>query len=157
METNPLRLRCICLPLMGCNSCNIGSGQLKGRFTSRRLRASFAPHKVDGWNIFPSLDHYRCYNCYIPSTAGTRDAISVNWFPYQIPFPKVITDDYLTQTAEDMLDLIRKKLAPTRKKTFPSLTYGSKLLNAYTEMAKLLQLAPEMPLTPQIPAPPPRL
>ena len=49
------------------------------------------------------------------------------------------------------------KLAPTRKKTIPSLTYGLKLLNAYTNMAKLLQRAPEMPVTPQIPAPPPRL
>ena len=69
-------------------------------------RSSFAPHGIDGWYIGPSLDHYRCYNCYIPSTAGTRDAISVDWFPHQIPFPKVTTDDYLTQTTEDMLALI---------------------------------------------------
>ena len=40
-------------------------------------RASFAPHGVDGWYIGPSLDHYRCYICYTPSTAGIRDAISV--------------------------------------------------------------------------------
>ena len=95
-------------------------------------RASFAPHEVDGCYIGPSIDHYRCYSCYIPSMAGTRDAISVDWFPHQIPFPKVTTDDYLTQTAEDMLDLIHQKLAPTRKKPIPSLTYGSKLLNSYT-------------------------
>ena len=69
-------------------------------------RTSFAPHGVDGCYIVPSLDNYRCYNCYIPSTAGTRNAISVDWFPHQIPFPKVTTDDYLTQTAEDMLSLI---------------------------------------------------
>ena len=89
--------------------------------------------------------------------AGIYNAISVEWFPHQIPFPKVTTDDYLTQTAKDMLDLIRKKLETTRKKPIPSLTYGSKLLNAYTEMAKLLQRAPEMPVTPQISAPPPRV
>ena len=88
---------------------------------------------------------------------STRDVISVDWFPHQIPFPKVTTDDYLTHTDEYMLDLIRQKLAPTRKKTIPLLMYGSKLLNAYTEMAKLLQRAPEMPVTPQIPAPPPRV
>ena len=88
---------------------------------------------------------------------GTRDAISVDWFLHQIHFPKVITDDYLTQNAEDMLDLIRQKLAPTRKKTTPSLMYRSKLLNAYTEMAKLLQRALEIPVTPQVPAPPPRV
>ena len=35
--------------------------------------------------------------------------------------------------------------------------YSAKLLNAYTKMAKLLQPAPEMPLTLQILAPPPRV
>ena len=30
METNPLRLRRVCLMLMVCNSCNIGSGRGKG-------------------------------------------------------------------------------------------------------------------------------
>ena len=35
--------------------------------------------------------------------------------------------------------------------------YSSKLLNAYTEMSKLLQHAPKMTVTPQIPAPPRRL
>ena len=89
--------------------------------------------------------------------AGICDAISVDWFPHQIPFPKLTTDDYLTQTAKNMLDLIRQKLAPTRKKPIPSLTYGSKLLNAYTKMAKLLQRAPAMPVTTQIPASPPRV
>ena len=82
-------------------------------------RASFAPHRVDGWYMGPSLDHYQCYSCYIPSTAGIRDAISVDWFPHQILFPKVTTEDYLTQTTEVMLDLIRQKLAPTRKKPHP--------------------------------------
>ena len=56
-----------------------------------------------------------------------------------------------------MLDLIRKKLAQTIKKPIPLLTYGSKLLNAYIEMAKLLQRAHKMPVTLQIPAPPPRV
>ena len=56
-----------------------------------------------------------------------------------------------------MLDLIRKTLAPTREKPIPLLTYGSKLLNAYTKIAKLLQRAPAIPVTPQIPAPLPRV
>ena len=81
----------------------------------------------------------------------------MDWFPYQIPFPKVTTGDYLTQTAEDMLELISQELAPTRKKTIPSLTYSSKLLNVYTETAKLLQRAPEIPVTPQISTPPLRV
>ena len=46
-----------------------------------------------------------------------------------------------------MLDLIRQKLAPTRKNPTPSLAYGSKLLNPYTEMAKLHERAPAIPVT----------
>ena len=83
--------------------------------------------------------------------------MSVDWFPHQIPFPKVTTDDYLTQTAKDMISLIRKKMASTRKKPIPLLTYGSKILKTYTEMAKLLQRAPEIPVAPQVPAPPSRV
>ena len=40
------------------------------------------PHGVDGWYVGPSLAHYRCYSCYIPSTAGARDAILVDLFPH---------------------------------------------------------------------------
>ena len=47
-----------------------------------------------------------------------------------------------------MLDLIRQKIVPTRKNPIPSLTYCSKILNAYTKIAKLLQCAPAMPVTP---------
>ena len=62
----------------------------------------------------------------------TRDAILLDWFPHKIPFPIVTTDDYLIQTAEDMLAFIRQKLASTRKKTIPLLTFGSKILNAFS-------------------------
>ena len=56
-----------------------------------------------------------------------------------------------------MLDFIRKKLALTRENPIPSLTYGSKLLNTYTKMTKLLQRASAMSVTLQIPVPPPRV
>ena len=72
-------------------------------------RASFAPHGIEGWYIGPSLDHYRCYKCYLPSTHNTRDALTVDWFPHTVPFPKVTADNYLRQTVEDMLSLLRTK------------------------------------------------
>ena len=49
------------------------------------------------------------------------------------------------------------KTSTNQKKTIPSLIYSSKLLNAYTKIAKILQRDPEMPITQQIPAPPPRV
>ena len=44
-----------------------------------------------------------------------------------------------------------------QKKPTPSLTYGSKIINACTEMEKLLQRAPEIPVALQVPAPPPKV
>jgi hypothetical protein len=58
-------------------------------------RHNMAPHGVDGWYVGPSPEHYRCHKCYIPSTFGIRDALTVDWFPHTVPFPKVSTDDYL--------------------------------------------------------------
>jgi hypothetical protein len=81
-------------------------------------RGNMAPHGVDGWYIGPSLEHYRCHKYYIPSTFGVRDALTVDWFTYSIPFPKVTADEYLRQTVNDMLTLIQDKLTPS----IPSLT-----------------------------------
>jgi hypothetical protein len=69
-------------------------------------RSNMSPHGVDGWYVGPSTEHYRCHKCYVPSTFGVRDALTIGWFPHNIPFPKVSTDDYLRQTATDMLSLL---------------------------------------------------
>ena len=49
------------------------------------------------------------------------------------------------------------KTSTNQEKPTPSLTYGSKLLNAYKKIAKLLQRAPEMTVSPQVTTPPPRM
>ena len=64
---------------------------------------------------------------YIPSTFGVRDALTIDWFPHNVPFPRVTTDEYLRQTAHDMLTLIQNKTTHP----IPSLTYGSNITNAY--------------------------
>jgi hypothetical protein len=112
-------------------------------------RPSMAPHGVDGWYVGPSLDHYRCFKCYIPSTFGVRDALTVDWFPHSVPFPKVSTDDYLRQTATDMLTLLQGK----DSHPIPSLTYGSDTTNAYIQIAKILKRATTVP-PPAAPLPP---
>ena len=110
-------------------------------------RSSFAPHGVDGWYIGPSMNHYRCYNCFLPSSMSTRDALTVDWFPHSIPFPKVSTDDYLRQTADDMLHLLK-----TKQSNIPNLSYGDKITNAYIHIAQILKRATAPP-----PAPPQQL
>jgi hypothetical protein len=118
-------------------------------------RTSFGTHATDGWYIGPALDHYRCYHCYIPSTASTRNADTVDFFPKQVPFPKTNTDDYLRQAAEDIVSILS-----TKRTSNPSLTYGSPITNAYTHIAQILRRAttpPSAPAPPTLPAPLPRV
>jgi hypothetical protein len=110
-------------------------------------RPNMAPHGVDAWYVGPSIEHYRCYKCYVPSSSGVRDALTVDWFPHNVPFPKVTTDDYLRQTATDMLTLLQDKTTP-----IPSLTYGSNVTNAYIQIAQILKRATAFPAP--VPLPP---
>jgi hypothetical protein len=48
-----------------------------------------APHGASGWYVGPSLDHYRCHQCYIPSTSQSWNVLTVDWFPHTVPIPKV--------------------------------------------------------------------
>ena len=36
------------------------------------------PHGIDRWYVGSSIKRYRCHKCYIPSTFGVRDALTVN-------------------------------------------------------------------------------
>jgi hypothetical protein len=116
-------------------------------------RSNMAPHGVEGWYVGPSTEHYRCHKCYIPSTFGVRDALTVDWFPHgDVPFPKVTTDEYLRQTATDMLTLLEDKTT----NPIPTLTYGSDITNAYIEIARILKRAtapPEPVPLPPVPEP----
>jgi hypothetical protein len=77
------------------------------------------------------------HKCYIPSTFGLQDALTVDWFPYNVSFPQVTADGYLRQTAADMLTLLQEKT----DNPIPSLTYGSTITNACIQIAQILKRA----------------
>ena len=106
-------------------------------------RNTWAQHGVPGFYVGPSMEHYRCFKCYLPSTNKTRDSPTIEWFPTTIKFPKVTADEYLRQTAEDMLTLLQ----PTTSESppIPNLTYGSTLTNAYIQIAQILRRATARP------------
>ena len=109
---------------------------------------NMAPHGIDGWHANPSIEHYHCHKCYIPSTFGVRDALTIDWFPNNVPFPRVNADEYLRQTANNMLTLIRDKATHP----IPSLTYGSNITNAYIQITQILMQATVPPVTTPDPA-----
>ena len=105
----------------------------------------------------PSLDHYRCVKCYLPSTGGIRDADTVQFFPKQVPFPKMSTEDMLLQSATDILAVLQSP-PPS---LIPTIQYGDEAKNVIDHLARLLhhavqQTKPQPPTKPFPPSPPPR-
>jgi hypothetical protein len=121
-------------------------------------RPSWAYHGEEGWYVGPSMHHYRCVQCFMPTTSRVRDVDTVEFFPATIPFPAVTTEDYLKQAAGDILGILRNP--PTN---MPYLTYGDATTNALVQIAQLLGRAPLPPPTPvdpprvQTPLHPPRV
>jgi hypothetical protein len=77
------------------------------------------------------------------------DVLTVDFFPEKIAFPKFAQEDYLKQTAEDMLHLLT---APTTSPTATPLSFGPPILNAYEKIADILRRATTPPPQPS-PAP----
>ena len=101
-------------------------------------RTSLSTHAVDGWYIVPSLNHYPCYHCYIPTTESTRHADTVEFFQKPFNFPKVTNSAYLRQAAEYIISIISNKQAIS---LHPSLSCGSPILNSYLQVAQILRRA----------------
>jgi hypothetical protein len=113
-------------------------------------RTTFGPHGKVGWYIGPSPEHYRCYKCYFTDTMKERDVLKVDFFPEKIVFPKFSSEDYLKQTAEDMLHLLQP---PPTQTPAPTLAYGPPILNAFAKIASILGRAISPPPTPTTPQP----
>ena len=108
-------------------------------------RTTFGQHGQVGWYVGPSPEHYRCYKCYFPDTMRERDVLKVDFFPEKIPFPRVTPEDYLKQTAEDMLHLLQH---PSPSTISSPLVFGAPILNALAEVAAILGRRVATPPTP---------
>ena len=51
-------------------------------------RGPWSPHGVEGWYIGPAMKNYRCYRCYVPTTASERTTETVSFFPMQLLYQK---------------------------------------------------------------------
>ena len=106
-------------------------------------RTSWGPHGREGWYIGPSLHHYRCVRCFIPETRAEVDCDTVEFFPTNIPFPAVKTDDYLKQALTDIVSILTKP-PPS---TVPSLEAGDETRNAILKIATALNRIDPTPST----------
>ena len=118
-----------------------------------KQRNSWDYHRVEGWYIGPSLDHYCCVRCYLPLTSGVWHADTVQFFPKMVQFPKVTTKDMFVQSATDILTVLQNPLPSL----IPKIQYGDEIKNAIAKLAHLLQHAVQhtKPLMHKLPSPAP--
>ena len=109
-------------------------------------RGNFDFHGTEGWYVGPASDHYIFHCCYLPQSNRDRIAITVAWFPQNIPTPQVSTEDYLRQTASDMLHILKTK-DDTNSST---LKFGTLIINAFRHIAQILKRATHPPPAPVI-------
>ena len=69
-------------------------------------RPSWGSRGREGWYIGPSLHHYRCVKCFMPTTRAEIDSDTVLFFTKSINFPEVNIKDFLQQTALDIVALL---------------------------------------------------
>ena len=115
-------------------------------------RASWAPYGIHGWYIGPSLLHYRCYRCYIPSTNFIRDSCTVAFSPINFPIFRTSSADAATSADLDLI-IALKNPAPASPFDIsnPSLCALHHLADIFQTAAPKLTLPPV--LSPTVPLP----
>ena len=66
-------------------------------------RTSWGHNNTPGCYIGPSLDQYRCMQCYMPATEIVRIIDTLQYIPKTFAFPKTATEDYLQQAIGDII------------------------------------------------------
>ena len=103
------------------------------------VRGTWAPHAIDGWYVGPARQHYRCYTVYIPSTKGTRQSETVEFFPYEVTMPATSSADLAAQAANDLTHILRNP-APAS----PFKDFGTETNIALAQLADIFsQLQPK--------------
>ncbi len=72
-------------------------------------RASWQYHGSIGFYIAPSVEHYRCMQCYIPSTHQVQVADTIQFFPHHIDFPALSLNKYLLNALDTIAVILRQK------------------------------------------------
>ena len=82
----------------------------------------------------PAMNHYCCITCFFPKTRSERVCDTVKFLPHTIPIPKTNIDDYLRQSAQDIITILSNQPSITA----PSLTVGDPVRNALVKIAQQL-------------------
>ena len=89
----------------------------------------------------PSMDHYRCIECYFPVTKTTRHVDTVTFFPHTVPFPQISIDAFLRYAATDIVTILTDPPSTTTL----ALKSGDTVRNTLLEIATILQRTEKLP------------
>ena len=97
-------------------------------------RGSWQYHGVEAWYVGPSLNHYRCFKCFVPSTGATLDTDTVQLIPHLTPIPKFSDADALRQAIADIIYIIKH----SKETDIPKFWKGDKIQQAFQNVADVL-------------------
>jgi hypothetical protein len=123
-------------------------------FEDPETRQSWAPHGKEAWYVGPAMEHYRCYQFFIPETKGTRISGTAEFFPHHCKMPTISPADTVAHAAQD---LVRALTTTTPATPFPPLP--KEHLAALRQLATIFRTAtsdsphaePSLPVTPAPP------
>ena len=75
-------------------------------------RSSWQFHGKEAWTIGPSLNHYRCIRCFIPTTRTEVDVDTLVLLPTRYFLPKTTLDDHIRHVAAKLLRLLSNNKHP---------------------------------------------
>ena len=110
---------------------------------------SWGHHGTPGWYIGPSLDHYKCMQCYMPETEILLITDTLQYIPKAFSSPNIITEYYLQQAIGEILAIIQDS-----PKTLHFLSYGDETKHVFNYIANILQKSTDQPCLKILPLPP---
>lgn len=88
------------------------------------------------------------YKCYFPATRSERDCDTLTFIPNVIPFPKVTIEDFLKQTAMDIIHILSQPV----NASIPTLETGSNTRNDLLKLATILDRTDIIPVLQELEA-----
>ena len=85
--------------------------------------------------IDPSLNHYRCFKCYVPTKGAVLDTDTIQMIPHHIPIPTYNDATAVRQAISDIVHIVKN----SEENNIPKFWRGDKIQRAFEELADAIQ------------------
>lgn len=99
-----------------------------------KVQGSWDYHRVEGWYMGPSLDHYRCLKCYNPDTYSEVDTDTLQLIPNTTPIPVFTDTGAIVQALSDIVNILHNPA----KSNLPTVLKGNEIKEAFQKVATIL-------------------